>query len=270
MRYGLVAAVVVALAACGCQAAAASQPAGSPSSTTFTAGFVPNELDVHATVELGFHLHRPGGALPPPLVGIDFLLPAGVTLTTSGLGLDSCAQETVANEGFRGCLPDTVMGYGNALMIAPTAVEGIQEPAGVTILQAPPIDRHTTLLFDMQAISPAIAQVVFAGQMLDASGPFEGNLSTTIPITAGLPGEQPVSVVSLHAGIGSKGVTYYKYVHGRRVPYTPQGVVVPSRCPVGGFPFEARFRFADGSTESVSTTSPCPRTSPRSSRRRHR
>jgi hypothetical protein len=264
IRRGLIA-VVAVLAVCGCQAstlAIASQPAPSPSSTTFTAGFAPNKLGVHSTVELGFHLYRPGGTLPPPLVGVDFLLPAGVTLTSSRLGLNTCEQATVVNEGPQGCLPDTVMGYGNALMIAPTAVEGIEEPAGVTILLAPPIDRHTTLLFDMNGTAPTIAQVVFSGQMLDASEPFEGNLSTSIPITAGLPGEQAVSVVSLNAGIGSKGVTYYKYVHGKRVPYTPQGVVVPSHCPTGGFPFEARFRFADGSTESASTTSPCPGSGP--------
>jgi hypothetical protein len=209
-------------------------------------------------MDLGFHLYRPGGALPPPLTGVDFLLPPGVSLTTSELGLDICDQATIENAGAEGCLPDAVMGYGNALMIAPTAVEGILEPAGVTILEAPAVNRHTTLLFDVGGSSPVIAQVVISGQMLDASEPFGANLSTIFPVTPGLPGEKDVSVVSMHAGIGSKGVTYYKDVHGVRVPYTPHGVVVPFHCPAGGFRFEARFRFADGSTEAASTVSPCP------------
>jgi hypothetical protein len=258
-RLATVAAAVLVVCCCPVSALAAGVSAVSvPSKTTFTASFIPNKLGVHATMELGFHLYRPGGALPPPVTGIDFLLPSGVTLTSSNLGLDSCGEETVANVGPEGCLPDAVMGYGSALMVAPTAVEGVEESAGVTMLLAPPEDHHTTLLFEMTGSSPVISQIVFGGQLLDASTPFEGNLHTTIPITAGLPGEPAVSVISLRAGLGSKGVTYYKDVHGTRVPYKPQGVVVPSRCPAGGFPFEVRFQFADGSSETASATSPCP------------
>jgi hypothetical protein len=254
---------VVVLAVCGGMGpglARAAYAASPPSSTTFAAGFAPNRLGAYSTIELGFHLYRPGGAVPPPLTGVEFLLPEGVSLTTSRLGLDVCEQTTIESAGATGCLPDAVMGYGNALMIAPTAVEGDREPAGVTILQAPPVEHHTTLLFDVSGSSPVISEVVFAGEMLDASGPFGGDLSTTFPLTPGLPGEKDVSVVSMHAGIGSKGVTYYNDVHGKRVPYTPQGVVIPSHCPAGGFPFEARFRFADGSTESASAASRCPST----------
>jgi hypothetical protein len=84
-----------------------------------------------------------------------------------------------------------------------------------------------------------------------------------------LPGESDVSVISLRAGIGSKGVTYYREANGVRTPYTPKGMIEPARCPVGGFRFGARFRFADGSRETVSTTSPCPRHSHHARKRRH-
>jgi hypothetical protein len=271
IKRGLLAAAaaVLAVSVCTGSGLAMAASAGSPpSTTTFTAGFSPNKLGAYSTIELGFHLYRPGGALPPPLAGVDFLLPAGVSLTTSKLGLDVCQQATVESAGSEGCLPDAVMGYGSATMIAPTAVEGILEPAGITIFEAPPVDRHTTLLFDMSGSSPVITQVVLFGEMLDASDPFGGNLSTAFPITAGLPGEKDVSVLSMRADIGSKGVTYYNDVHGKRVPYTPQGVVIPSRCPAGGFPFQARFQFADGSTESASAKSPCPPPSGRARRRR--
>jgi hypothetical protein len=271
MTKRVLAAVACAvLAVCGWAGSglAMAQTAPPPSSTTFAAGFAPNELGAYSTIELAFHLYRPGGALPPPLTGIEFLLPTGVSLTTSKLGLDVCEDATIENAGSEGCLPDSVMGYGSASMIAPTEVEGILEPAGVTILEAPAVDRHTTLLFDVSGGSPVIAQVVVTGQMLEASEPFGANLSTTFPITPGLPGEKDVSVISMDAGIGSKGVTYYNFVHGKRVPYTPQGVVIPSRCPAGGFPFQARFHFADGSSESMSTASPCPRGGRRHKRER--
>lgn len=258
-KRGLIAGTAAALALCGFPAPGLAKTVrAAPSSTTFTAEFIPNKLGVHSTVELGFHLYRRTGAFPPPLVGIEFLLPVGVSLTSSTLGLDSCDQTTIVNSGSQGCLADTVMGYGDATLVAPTAVEGILEPAGVTILMAPPENRHTTMLFDVNGSEPVIAQLVFPGQMLEASNPFGGNLSATLPITPGLPGEQAVSVVSLRAGIGSKGVTYYKDVRGTRVPYTPQGMVEPAHCPAGGFPFGLKLRFADGSRESASTTSPCP------------
>ena len=86
-----------------------------------------------------------------------------------------------------------------------------------------------------------------------------GSISAlTMPPIAGLPGEPDATVVRMQTSIGSKGVTYYKNVHGARVAYTPKGVILPLRCPAGGFPFAATFMFADGSKESVSTKSPCP------------
>jgi hypothetical protein len=257
----LVAVAAVTLAAYGGAVSApavASEPAPAPSSATLHAKFAPNKLGAYSTIEIGFHLYRPGGALPPPLTAVDFLLPTGVSLTTSDLGLDECDQETVESKGAEGCLADSVMGYGNATMVAPTQVEGVVEPAGLTVFEAPPIDRHTTLMFEASGSAPVISDAVILGQMLTASAPFEGNLSTNFPLTPGLPGENDVSVVSMFAAIGPKGVTYYHDVHGKSVPYTPKGLVIPSHCPAGGFPFGAKFQFADGSSESVSTTSPCP------------
>jgi hypothetical protein len=251
----------VALVVCGCLApgsATASQSAASPSATTITAGFVPNKLGAPSTIELEFHIGRPAGETPPPLLDVDFRLPEGVTLTTSELGLDTCASTTLMSVGSEGCDPDAVMGYGEALIVAPDVAEAILEPVGLTVLMAPPINHHTTLLYYASGDSPVIAQVLFSGQMIGEVAPFGADLQTAIPLTAGLPGEPDTSVVSMRSSIGSKGVTYYKSVHGTRVPYTPKGVVVPSHCPAGGFPFGATFKFADGSTESVSTTSPCP------------
>jgi hypothetical protein len=251
----------VVLVACGCLgpgALAASSRVTSPSSTTLTAAFVPNRLDAASTMEVGVHIHRPAGETPPPLIGMELNLPAGVSLTTSELGLDTCDAATLTSTGPEGCKPDSVMGYGNASVLAPDAVEALLEPIALTVFLAPPQNRHTTLLFYGNGSTPAIAQELFYGQMLEESGSFGADLDTTIPLVAGLPGEPDTTLVSMRAGIGSKGVTYYKSVHGIRVGYTPKGMIVPSHCPAGGFPFEAKFKFADGSRESVSTRTPCP------------
>jgi hypothetical protein len=263
--------IAVVLVACTFMAPGliAVSMATSPSSTTFTGGFIPNKLGAASTMELGFHLRRPGGRMPPPLVGMDFRLPAGVSLTTSELGLSSCAPATLENDGSEGCLSDAVMGYGKALIVAPDAAGALVEPTGVTVLMGLPVDRHTTLLFYTNGSSPVIAQDVFSSVMLEEAMPFGADLRTSVPLLAGLPGEPDASVVSMQSTIGPKGVTYYKSVGGARVAYTPKGVILPPRCPVGGFPFRATFMFADGSKESVSTTSPCPKHGVQSTPRRH-
>ncbi len=262
-----------ALAMWGCLApglATASQGATSPSSVTLAAGFVPNKLGAASTMELGFRINRPAGETPPPLIGVNFRLPAGVSLTTSELGLDRCDPATLASAGSKGCSPDAVMGYGNALILAPDAAEAVLEPVGLTVLMGPAKSRHTTLLFYANGSSPTIAQALFSSEMLEESGPFGADLNTTIPLMSGLPGEPDTTVVRMYAGIGSKGVTYYRSVHGVRVAYTPKGMIVPSHCPTGGFRFGATLRFADGSTESALTTTPCPSRGGHAPRRRHR
>lgn len=260
---------VAVLAACAFAAPGLTTVSmATPSSTTFTGGFIPDKLDAATTMEIEFQIRRPGGQVPPPLVAIDFRLPAGVSLTTSELGLGSCTPATLANAGSEGCLPDAVMGYGKALILTPDAAGALMEPAGVTVLMGPPVDRHTTLLFYANGSSPVIAQEVFSSEMFEEALPFGVDLHTAMPLIAGLPGESDATVVRMQVGIGSKGVTYYKYVHGARTAYTPKSVILPSRCPAGGFPFEATFMFADGSKESVSTASPCPSRGGQSSRRR--
>jgi hypothetical protein len=67
-----------------------------------------------------------------------------------------------------------------------------------------------------------------------------------------------VSIVSVQSTIGPNHLTYYKHVHGRRVPFHPVGIAVPERCPSGGFPFTASFVFQDGSTAEAATVIPCP------------
>lgn len=258
-KYGLLG-VAVTLAACfvGPGLAAGSPPIASASGATITAGFSPDRLGAAAAMELGFQLHRSAASKMPILTDIEFHLPAGVSLTSSELGLDSCDSSTLGSSGVGGCQSDAVMGYGNALILAPDAAEALREPARVTVLMGPPTNHHTTLLFYASGDSPVIAQLLFSGLMVEGAGVFGGDLDASLPPTAGLPGEPDTTVLNMTATLGSNSVIYYESVHGRRVAYRPKGVAVPSHCPAGGFPWGAKFTFADGSTESASITTPCP------------
>jgi len=57
--------------------------------------------------------------------------------------------------------------------------------------------------------------------------------------------------------LGPLGLTYYEDIHGKRVGYKPRGILLPRRCPRGGFAFSASFAFLDGSHTAALTSVPC-------------
>lgn len=150
------------------------------------------------------------------------------------------------------------MGLGSATVGVPIGPGTVQEQVKLTVLMAPAVNGHTAMSFYAVGGTPVIAQLVFPGLLLPDSGPFGASLDTTIPLIPGLPGAQGVAMIAMQVSIGSKGLTYYRRVHGKSVAYVPKGFAVPLHCPAGGFPFGASFTFANGTTESASSTAPCP------------
>jgi hypothetical protein len=47
-------------------------------------------------------------------------------------------------------------------------------------------------------------------------------------------------------------------VHGKRTLTRIKGIVLPKRCPRGGWPVASQFSFQDGSTVFAKRTIPCP------------
>jgi hypothetical protein len=87
---------------------------------------------------------------------------------------------------------------------------------------------------------------------------FSSSLNTSVPIVTTWPGGPYVSVTSFSSTIGPRGLTYLRHVRGAYVPFHPKGISVPSRCPVGGFPFLATLSFLDGSSVTARHSVPCP------------
>jgi hypothetical protein len=108
-------------------------------------------------------------------------------------------------------------------------------------------------------MSPVLAQLVLSSQLLPARAPFGGLVKVNVPLVPSLPDGPDVSVVQLAATLGPEHLTYTEKVHGRTVTYVPKGILLPDRCPRGGFPFAATLGFVDGSRASAHTAVPCPR-----------
>jgi hypothetical protein len=151
------------------------------------------------------------------------------------------------------------MGHGSAFVEVPFETEVVEETASVAVVRAPAPGGDVAMLLYAEGVIPVDAAVVFPAVVTGARRPFGGNIKMTVPLVPTLPGGPDVVVVRAHATIGPSHLTYYEDVRGRRVAYTPRGLLLPVRCPKGGFPFQASFGFLDGSDAAAETRVLCPR-----------
>lgn len=226
--------------------------------TRLDATFIPKRLGQRTTLEFGFSFGAPAGQVPSPLTQIELRYPENLGLGLSGLGLATCADQTLEVSGPSGCPPDSVMGYGAALTGIVLGTTVITESAPITILRSPNQEGHLAVLFSAEGTTPVDTRIVFPGLLLPAPAPFGGQVSVGVPLVPTLPGAPYISVIRLHATIGPQKVTYYEQAGGRTLAYQPKGILLPRSCPRRGFPFAAQFSFLDGSVASAHTIAPCP------------
>jgi hypothetical protein len=150
------------------------------------------------------------------------------------------------------------MGEGSALAEIPIGPVILQETAQVGIFRGPEQGGHLALLFYATGTTPVSAQLAFPGVLLPAPAPYGASIHIDVPLVPSLPGGPDVAVVRLHATLGPLGLTYYERVRGRLVAYKPQGILLPKKCPHGGFAFGASFGFLDGSHTNADARVQCP------------
>jgi hypothetical protein len=232
--------------------------AASTERATLNASFSPDRLGASTTISFGFHVETTEGAAPPPMTKLDLRMPAGMSYTTTTLGLAICQPQVLLEKGVAGCPPNSRLGFGSALVEVPFGTGAGHEIPEIQALAGPSPSGNLVVLFYANGQSPVSAQLVFQGEVLAASGAYGTQLAASVPLVTSVPNGPDVSIVSVQSTIGPDRLTYYKHVHGRKVAFHPQGVSVPERCPHGGFPFAAEFTFQDGSQASAQTTVPCP------------
>jgi hypothetical protein len=231
----------------------------------------PERLGGRTSVGLKIEIATPANRIPAPMRVIDIRYPANIGIALSGLGIETCTGATLETLGPAGCPVDSVMGHGQALGEISYGPAIIRERATVTILRAEDVNGHIALLFDAQGLSPVLANIVFSGALLSARAPYGGDIQIAVPLVPSLPEAPDVAVVELSATIGpAAGLTYREVVRGRSISYTPKGILLPGRCPRGGFPFRANITFEDGSPAAAHTNVPCPAPSSRAKSSRAR
>ena len=255
-RAGRVAAWLGICVALGCSCLLAN--AAADESATLTAKLTPERLGGTTTLSFGFEIRGSAGGVPSPLKQLEVRYPADFGIASSGLGLQSCTPSVLETLGPMGCPSDSFMGHGMVLAAVPFGSQIVQEKAVIAVLRAPEQNGHTAILFYAEGVEPVDADVVFSGLLVPAPPPF-AELSIAVPLVPSLPEGPDVSVLRVQSAIGPAHLTYYEDLHGKRIAYTPKGIVLPARCPRGGFRFAATFGFLDGSQTTAQTSVRCPR-----------
>jgi hypothetical protein len=245
-------------------AAAANQ------SVHLSASLTPEHLGAGTSIGLGVEINALTGKVPSPLRQLDVRYPKNLGIALSGLGLETCTAATLEALGPTGCPVDSVMGYGSVLGEIPFGPAIIREPAKLTILRAEDQDGHIAMLFDAQGLSPVGANIVLPGLLLPADPPYGGDISIALPLIPSLPEAPNVAFVQLRAVIGpTAGLVYQEHHGAETVSYIPKGILLPDRCPRGGFPFDAAVAFQGGEHATARAKVACPADAP-SRHKRHR
>jgi hypothetical protein len=226
---------------------------------TLTAGFSPERLGAGTTVHLGFQIAATAGQAPAPLTEVEVLYPDELGIGTSSLGLEACSPSELQEEGLAGCPANSLMGHGSVLVEIPFTTGPVLERAHITLLSTSLQKGHPGLLFFASGESPVLAELIFPGLLLPAQAPFGGSLDTELPLVPSVSGGPDAAVIRMDTTIGPSHITYHERVHGRIVSFHPQGILLPSSCPRGGFLFVVHLTFQEGPDAAASTAVPCPR-----------
>jgi hypothetical protein len=214
---------------------------------TVAPSLLPNELGGKAA--LTFKISYSGGefGVPSPLRRSTLRLPAGLSLDIPKLRI--CSAARLRAQGASGCPRQSQIGGGHALVEAHAGSQTVSEHVGLRAFLGPLQELQPTLVILGQGYTPLDERVVLSGRVLPDRAPFGEALTISIPPIPALPFQSDASIVAFSLTIGAGG---------RFRTHDGSAVLLPSSCPPGGFPFDAEFTYADGSSSSTYVTAPCP------------
>jgi hypothetical protein len=192
------------------------------------------------------------GGFPPPLIHVNFYLPAGTKLHPTGF--PTCATSVLepSGKGPSGCPKGSSSGpigsgegfvaFGKEVVPEKVTIQGFYAPGG-------------GLTFFTFGHEPVLLEILSKGHYVSAGAPFGKKLESDIPLVETVPGAQDASVKTIKLKVGGAvrrgGKTIY---YGR----------LPRSCPKGYLPVRTALTFAglgglSQQTVTVEYKAPCPR-----------
>lgn len=181
------------------------------------------------------HLYVPTPPSPPPLIGLNLILPDGVELHPEGF--PGCPAETAKKQnedGAAACPQESQAGpAGSALGVFSLGYERIRENIVVQPYFAP----GGNLGLYLRALSPAAINKIAGGSYanLDGGGGEGPEIGIQLPLVASLPGALEMSIEGIDLSVGVS-----RTAGGRTISY----VTLPGTCPNAGFPVKTELVFA--------------------------
>jgi len=235
------------LAAIGTLAALTSS-AQATNVATIASTLTPDRLGARSALIVAIHFTGGEFGVPAPVLRTVVRFPAGMSIEIPHLS--SCSTEHLEQLGARGCPAQAKLGEGHALVETRPGAETIAENVALSAFLGPPRHLQPTLEVLGEGLTPIAVRMVVTGAVLPDRPPFGEKLVMNIPAIPTLPLAPDGSLVDFSLTVGAR----------RGKARTANAVIiVPSRCPHGGFPLAAEFMYADGSNGSVASTIPCPR-----------
>ncbi len=229
-------------------AQALTASAQAATSAVITPSLSPDRLGAKGA--LTFTIRYAGGefGVPSPVRRSVLQFPAGLSLEIPKLR--SCTTARLRARGPSGCPAQSEIGSGHALVEVRAGTLILTEEVTLWAFLGEPRNLQPTFEILAQGYTPLDERMVFTGMVLPDEAPYGEELVLSIPRIPTLPLEPDASIVSFSLTIGASK---------RPGKHDANTVVVPSSCPLGGFPFAAEFTYADGSDGSARATVPCAR-----------
>ena len=254
LRRAIASAVVLGLGVLALASTASAAP-----TVTFKAQAVPipgfrgtgNILGAGAALQVQYTIAGTEyGGFPPPLIGVNFYMPAGTRLHPRGFA--TCSPGALQNMGPSACPRHSrVTLAGTALGVVSFGSERVQERVSIQAFFAP----GGALQFYTQGSSPVSLEFLSPSHVTGAPRPYAQRFVTSVPLIETVPGAPDASALSISLKLGAAFRKGHKVVsYG----------TMPNRCPRGGFPLKSELLFAGlgglaPQTVSVTYKAPCPR-----------
>jgi hypothetical protein len=221
------------------------------------AGFSPAHLGMPTNAFGSATIGSTTGPVPSPIEHVEVFGPAGVTLDLAGTGV--CDQASLERLGTQACPANSRAGFGGGEGIYLLGGELVKEKYTVDFFLSDNRPGHVALLVYLQGHTPVSIEITFTGTVITGPKPYGLGFSLDVPLIKVLPDASNASATSAFVTLGAHNVAYYRKVHGKRKLFHVKGIILPKRCPHGGWPVASRFSFEDGSKVMATRRVPCPR-----------
>jgi hypothetical protein len=201
----------------------------------------------------------------PPVTEVRILTPAGIDLSTSGLGVAICDRpasevlDVMHTLYHRPCPTNSLMGTGAAtaqLRFDPELVYA--GAAHLALYAGAPVGDKPGLLLIATTYHPMRTQLSYQGYLYVPPRGFGIGMALKVTPIPKPPFGAPVALSHFSLFVGGASLRYTRSSHGRRATYRPRAIPLPRSCPPGGFRFRAIVRFADGARLVDDATATCP------------